>query len=159
MVAFLRINPSIDLCHSMISHQEAGLFDTKIVIVVRDDLADWQKLNVTAFLMSGIVGANPALIGEPYVDAIGNTHLSLSIQPVVVLTGTANILKNIRNRANSRGVPTAVYIEDMFATGHDEANREVFSHHGPDQENVVGIALRADKKIADKITSGAKMHG
>ena len=29
-------------------------FDTKIAIVVRDDLAVWQKLNVTAFITSGI---------------------------------------------------------------------------------------------------------
>lgn len=135
------------------------MFDTKIVILVRDDLADWQKLNVTAFLMSGIVGANPSIIGEPYYDKAGNQHLSLSVQPVVVLTGPANVLKNARNRAYTREVPTAVYIENMFATGHDSANREVFSQHGPDEENIVGLAFRADKKIADKITSGARMHG
>jgi hypothetical protein len=27
-------------------------FDTKVAVVVRDDLAAWQRLNVTAFLMS-----------------------------------------------------------------------------------------------------------
>ena len=52
----------------------------------------------------------------------------------------------------------AVYIEEMFATGHDEANRAVFSEFGPDDAKVVGIALRAEKKIADKITKGAKLH-
>ena len=26
------------------------MFDTKIAIIVREDLATWQKLNVTAFL-------------------------------------------------------------------------------------------------------------
>jgi hypothetical protein len=31
-----------------------GQFDTKVAIAVRDDLAPWQRLNVTAFLMSGI---------------------------------------------------------------------------------------------------------
>ena len=31
-------------------------FDTKIAIAVRDDLAVWQKLNVTAFITSGIIG-------------------------------------------------------------------------------------------------------
>ena len=41
------------------------MFDTKIAIVVRDDLATWQKLNVTAFVTSGIVRANPGLLGEP----------------------------------------------------------------------------------------------
>ena len=31
------------------------MFDTKIAIVIRDDLAPWQELNVTAFLTSGIL--------------------------------------------------------------------------------------------------------
>ena len=50
------------------------------------------------------------------------------------------------------------YIEEMFATGHDEANRAVFLEHTSSEANTVGIALRADKKIVDKITKGAKMH-
>jgi hypothetical protein len=29
-------------------------FDTKIAIVVREDLAAWQKLNVAAFLSGGL---------------------------------------------------------------------------------------------------------
>ena len=73
------------------------MFDTKIAIVVRDDLATWQKLNVTAFLMSGIAGANPDLIGEPYRDRDGKPHLPMSVQPVIVLSGAANVLTNIPN--------------------------------------------------------------
>lgn len=133
------------------------MFDSKIVIVVRDDLATWQKLNVTAFLMSGITSANPSLIGAPYCDRDGNTHLPMSVQPVIVLSGQANVLTNIRNRANNRGVDTVAYIEEMFATGHDAANRAVFAEHGTNEVNTVGIALRADKKVVDKITKGAKM--
>jgi hypothetical protein len=135
------------------------MFDTKIAIIVRDDLATWQKLNVTAFLMSGITGANPDLIGEDYQDKDGKMHLPMSVQPVIVLTGPSNVLTNIRNRAHDRGVETVAYIEEMFSTGHDAANRAVFAEHGADEANTVGIALRADKKIVDKITKGAKMHG
>lgn len=134
------------------------MFDTKIAIIVRDDLAQWQKLNVTAFLMSGITAANADLIGEQYVDKDGKRHLPTSRQPVIVLSATPNVLRNVRNRANERGIPTVAYIEEMFATGHDEANRAVFSEHTSSEENTVGIALRADKKIVDKITKGAKMH-
>ena len=134
------------------------MFDTKIAIVVRDDLATWQKLNVTAFLMSGITASNLDLIGEKYVDKEGKFHLPMSRQPVIVLTGSANVLRNARNRANERGIPTVAYIDEMFATGHDEANRAVFSEHMSNEDNTVGIALRTDKKIADKITKGAKMH-
>ena len=134
------------------------MFDTKIAIIVRDDLAQWQKLNITAFLMSGITAANADLIGEQYVDKDGKRHLPMSRQPVIVLSATPNVLRNVRNRANERGIATVAYIEEMFATGHDEANRAVFSEHTSSEENTVGIALRADKKIVDKITKGAKMH-
>ncbi len=135
------------------------MFDTKIAIVVRDDLAMWQKLNVTAFLMSGITGANPNIVGQTYRDRDDRAYLPMSVQPVIVLAGAANLLTNIRNRAFERGVEMVAYIEEMFATGDDEANRSVFAKHGADEANTVGIALRAERKIVDKITKGAKMHG
>ena len=61
------------------------MFETKMAIVICDDLATWQKLNVTAFLMSGIVGATPDIIGAPYEDAQGNKFNALSRQPAIVL--------------------------------------------------------------------------
>jgi hypothetical protein len=48
--------------------------ETKIAVVVRDDLALWQKLNVVVFLASGIVAAHRELIGAPYEDAAGNRY-------------------------------------------------------------------------------------
>ncbi|WP_313555749.1 DUF2000 family protein, partial [Agrobacterium cavarae] len=62
------------------------MFDTKIAIIIRDDLATWQKLNVTAFLTSGIIAQSPAIIGEAYRDAADNVYNPMSIQPIVVLT-------------------------------------------------------------------------
>jgi len=135
------------------------MFDTKIAIVLREDLAVWQKLNVTAFLVSGIVAQFPAVIGEPYRDADGNLYNPMSIQPVIVLSADQAGLSAIHRRALERGVTTSLYIEEMFATGHDAANRAVFAEFGPDSAKVVGLALRADRKLADKIIKGAKMHG
>lgn len=126
---------------------------------MRDDLATRQKLNVTAFLISGITAANPDLIGEVYRDKTGRWHLPMSVQPVNVLTGAANVLTSIRSRAQDRGVETVAYVEAMFATGHDATNRAVFAEHGASEANTVGMALRADRKIVDKITKVAKMHG
>ncbi|WP_421578514.1 DUF2000 family protein [Shinella sp. M31] len=134
------------------------MFDTKIAIVVRDDLATWQKLNVTAFLTSGVVAQSPTIIGEAYRDAAGNVYNPMSIQPVVVLAADQETLRAIHRRSLEREVTTSAYIEEMFATGHDVANRQVFSEFQPDNARLVGIALRADKKIVDKITKGAKMH-
>ncbi|AKJ67909.1 hypothetical protein PATSB16_17670 [Pandoraea thiooxydans] len=134
------------------------MFDTKIAIVVREDLAVWQKLNVTAFLMSGIVGNFPEIMGAPYRDAAGNVYSSLSVQPIIVLSTDAAHMANIHRRALGRELKPALYIDEMFATGHDDANRAVFAQYGPDTAKVVGIALRADKKIVDKVTKGARMH-
>lgn len=43
----------------------APMYDTKIAILADPALETWQKLNVTAFLASGITGALPHAMGEP----------------------------------------------------------------------------------------------
>ena len=134
------------------------MFETKIAIVVLDDLLVWQKLNVTAFLTSGVLGANEELLGERYEDASGKTYRSLIIQPMIVLAADQAVLAKIHSRALGRGVDIAIYIEEMFTTGHDAANRAAVKEHATDELNLVGLALREDKKIVDKITKGAKMH-
>lgn len=134
------------------------VFDTKFAIVLREDLAVWQKLNVTAFLTSGIVAQFPEIIGEAYRDRAGNLFNPLSIQPVIVLSADGATLNAIHRRALERGVTTSAYVEEMFSTGHDVANRAVFAEFAPDDAGIVGIALRAEKKLVDKVTKGARMH-
>lgn len=134
------------------------MFDTKIAIVLREDLAVWQKLNVTAFLVSGVVAQFPSVIGQPYRDRAGNLYNPMSVQPVIVLSADRAAIRAIHHRALDRGVTTSLYVEEMFATGHDAANRAVFEKFAPDDASVVGIALRAERKLVDKIAKGAKMH-
>lgn len=134
------------------------MFDTKIAIVLRQDLAAWQALNVTFFLATGIVAQTPGLIGEPYRDREGHVFNPMSIEPAIVLQADAPTLSAIHRRALERGGRTSAYVEAMFATGHDAANREAFAQFAPDDAAIVGLALRAEKRIVDKITKGAAMH-
>lgn len=134
------------------------VFDTKFAIVLRDDLAPWQALNVTAFLTSGIISQFPEIIGEPYRDRSGHTYNAMSVQPVIVLAADAATISAIHRRSLDQGVTASLYIEEMFSTGHDAANREVFGKFGPEEAKVVGIAVRADRKLVDKITKGAGKH-
>jgi hypothetical protein len=46
----------------------------------------------------------------------------------------------------------------MFKTGHDAANREVVKAVARADLNLVGIALRAERKTVDKIVDGLKFH-
>ena len=133
-------------------------FDTKIAIVVREDLTTWQKLNVTAFLTSGVIGARAEMLGEDYEDAAGNLYSPLMIQPVIVLSCDGEKLKTIFRRGMDRGAKLSLYIEEMFETGHDAANRATVKARHPDEMSIVGLALREERKLVDKITKGAKMH-
>jgi hypothetical protein len=134
------------------------MFDTKIAIVLRDNLVSWQALNVTAFLTTGIAAASPDMIGEPYMDKSGNCFNPMAIQPVIVLAADAKTIAKIHKRAIERGVRGSAYIEEMFATGHDAANRAVFADFDPESAKLVGLAFRGDRKVIDKIIKGAKMH-
>ena len=136
----------------------AAMFDTKIAIVVREDLATWQKLNVVAFLTSGIIGAHDGLIGEPYADAAGNAYHRLLVQPAIVLAADAAAIKTIYLRTLERGVRVSLYIDDMFRTGHDAANRATVQQYAPAAMAVAGLALREEKKLVDKLTRGARLH-
>jgi hypothetical protein len=133
-------------------------FDTKIAVVVREDLAVWQKINVAAFLISGIAGTDPSVVGEPYVDASGETYLPMFRQPVLVFGADGPAIRRAYERARARGVELAIYTAELFATGHDEANRAEVAAVPSDELDLVGIALRADRKLVDKVVDKLRRH-
>jgi hypothetical protein len=133
-------------------------FDTKLAVVLRDDLAVWQKTNVTAFLVSGIAGTEPAVVGEPYRDASGNEYLPMFVQPVLVYEADTAALRRAYERAMSRDVKLAVYTDELFDTGHDEANRAAVAAVSADDLDLVGIAFRAERKVVDKVVDRLRFH-
>jgi hypothetical protein len=134
-------------------------FTTKAAVVVRDDLASWQRLNVTAFLVSGLIGAaEPEAIGERYEDADGVTYLPLLVQPLLVFEASADQLQRARARAASRGVDLAIYTADMFATGNDGDNRAAVRAVRTEDLDLVGIGLRAGHRDADAVIRGLRRH-
>jgi hypothetical protein len=136
----------------------AQRFETKIAVVLRDDLAVWQKTNVTAFLVSGIAGTEPDVVGEPYRDASGNEYLPMFVQPVLVYEATAAELRRAFTRALERGVKPAIYTAELFATGHDEANRAAVAEVAREDLDLVGLAFRADRKTVDKVVDRLRFH-
>jgi hypothetical protein len=135
------------------------LFDTKLAVVLRDDLANWQRANVTAFLVSGIAGTEPAVVGEPYVDGSGNRYLPMFRQPVLVFEADAAALRRAYERAMQRGVEQlAIFTKELFETPHDEANRAAVAAVRAEQLDLVGMALRAERKVVDKVVDRLARH-
>jgi hypothetical protein len=133
-------------------------FDTKIALVIRPDLEGWQKLNVAAFLASGITAAFPTSVGEPYEDGSGTPYLSLIGQPILIYGGDRAQLSRALDRALTRDVKPAIYTEDMFKTTHDAANREAVRAVERADLNLVGLGFRAERRVVDKILDGLKFH-
>lgn len=134
------------------------MFDTKVAILVLEDLAVWQKLNVTAFLATGIAGAAPDAMGEPYVDAAGRHYARLLGQPMMIFAAPPEILRRAFTQAIERNIARAVYVRAMFETGHDAANRAAFMAEPAGAPGLVGIALHGPKKDVDKAVKGARLH-
>jgi hypothetical protein len=133
-------------------------FDTKIAVLLREDLETWQRLNVTAFLVSGLGSTVPEVIGEPYEDADDVQYLPMFRQPVLVFEGTKETLTAAHARALSRALPRALFTSDLFATGHDADNRAAVRAVGTAELDLVGLAVYGPKNAVDKVLKGARMH-
>lgn len=133
-------------------------FDTKVAVLLRDDLETWQRLNVTSFLVSGLGSRVPEVIGDPYEDADGTAYLPMFRQPVVVFEGTKEVLKAAHARALSRALPRAVFTSDLFSTGNDRDNRAAVRAVGTGELDLVGLAVFGPRNGVDKVVKGARMH-
>jgi hypothetical protein len=133
-------------------------FDTKIAVLLRDDLEVWQRLNVTAFLVSGLGTVAAEVVGEPYADADGTAYLPMFRQPVMVFEGGKETLTAAHGRALSRALLVGVFTSDLFTTGNDRDNRAAVRAVHTGRLDLVGIAVHGPRNAVDKALKGAHMH-
>jgi hypothetical protein len=126
------------------------------VIVLRADLEAWQRLNVAAFTISGVASQEGA-VGEIYHDASGNHYLPMFHDPVLVFGVTADEMARTMERGRTRGVRFSIFTRDLFNTFNDADNRAAVARVTAPDLDVVGMAFRADRKVADKILKGLKL--
>jgi hypothetical protein len=155
-----RSAPPVPSVHSTAPDAAAGpvRFDTKIAVLLRDDLATWQRLNVTAFLVSGLGAQLPEVIGEPYEDADGTAYLPMFRQPVLVFEGSGQVLKDAHAKTLARALPRAVFTAELFTTGNDRDNRAAVKAVTTQELDLVGLAVYGPRNGVDKVLKGARMH-
>ncbi|MGE0240280.1 MAG: DUF2000 family protein [Parvibaculaceae bacterium] len=133
-------------------------FDTKIAIVVREDLAPWQKLNVAAFLSGGLAGCYPEIVGARYGDASGRLYGPLVRQPILIFVAAKTELARTSSRARERGIMPSIYTMDLFTTYNDDDNRAAVAGVATESLDLAGLALHAERKLIDKVVKGLKLH-
>jgi hypothetical protein len=52
----------------------------------------------------------------------------------------------------------AIYTNELFATGHDQANRAAVAAVAADDLDLVGIAFRAERRTVDKVVDRLRFH-
>jgi len=131
-------------------------YETKTAILLRRDLLPWQIANVSAFLVGGLAGFFPEIVGEPYRDATGRIYTPLIREPVFVYGGTSAELSRTHQRAITRALRVAIYTEPLFRTTNDFDNRAEVAQHQTEALDLVGLGLHADRKTIDKVVNGLK---
>jgi hypothetical protein len=134
------------------------MFDTKVALIVRNDLKIWQRLNVVAFLATGIASAAPEAMGDVYVDSNGYNYGNMLGQPILIFEADLAGIQTAHRIALERHITVVPYVFAMFSTGHDEANRQAFLAEDPHHLNLVGMGIRGSKKAVEKATKGLILH-
>jgi hypothetical protein len=132
------------------------IYDTKTALVLRTDLAGWQIANVAAFLTGGLMATHPHMAGEPYLDGAGRFYSALVREPVFVYGGSLDELRRTHQRALSRALRPAIYIEAMFKTANDIDNRAAVAAAPADALDFVGIGVHGPRKVIDKVANSLR---
>ncbi|WP_410014524.1 DUF2000 family protein [Sodalis sp. RH24] len=131
---------------------------TKTAIILLDPLPLWKKLNVTAFLATGIGDASPEAMSEIYIDADERQYTRLFGQPIVVFSASQDTLLRALRVGQERGLTCSAYVSAMFDQSHGEEGRRVFRAEHAHRPDLVGLAVRGPRKDVDKAIKGARLH-
>lgn len=131
----------------------------KIAIIVRNDLLNWQKLNVVAFLASSIAIEFQETHGRKFIDASNISYLSFLNRPVMIFkAGNIEKLKNVYKKARARNLNIGIYTEPLFSTNNEEHNIEAIKNITENEQDYVGIILYGERSLVDKSIKGLKLH-
>jgi hypothetical protein len=135
------------------------MYDKKIAIVIKSDLLDWQKLNVTAFLASAIAIQFPETHGKAFTNASGATYFPFIKHPILVYKAdTDEQLKRAFDRAKEREINMGIYTKPLFNTKNEEGNHIEIGKTTDAELDLAGIVLYGENKKVDKALDGLRFH-
>jgi hypothetical protein len=105
-----------------------------------------------------VIAGLDGLAGKPYEDASGHRCLPMFRQPVLVYAGEAHVLAAARERAVARGLPTAIYTEELSGTGNDDDNRAAVGAVAAADLHLAGLAVYGPRNSVDKVFKGLSLH-
>ena len=80
------------------------------------------------------------------------------IQPMMIYAADEAGIRKAYTRAMDRGIKLAHFTRELFSTGNDIDNRAAVRAKTADELDLVGLAMRDQKKEVDKAIKGLKFH-
>jgi len=135
------------------------MYDKKIAIILKNDLLNWQKLNVTAFLASSVAIKYEETHGKAFVNASGSEYLPFIKHPILIYKADTDAeLKRAFNRAKERDLGIGIYTNPLFGTKNEEGNHSEIAKYTDDGQELVGIIIYGENKKIDKALDGLRFH-
>lgn len=135
------------------------MYDKKISIIIKSDLAVWQKLNVTAFLASSVAIRFQETHGRAFVNGSGSEYLPFIKHPILIYKADNDTqLRRAFNRAKERGLYIGIYTSPLFNTKNEEENLVEISKYTDDEQELAGIIIYGENRKVDKALDGLKFH-
>lgn len=126
----------------------------KCVIVLDETLPPGKAANAAAVIALTIGQRYPELVGAPLVDASGTRHPGLIPIGIAVLSGSAQQMFSLRDKALTE---TGIDIVDFPTQGQQTKNYTEFldavAGLQPDEMKYLGVALTGNKKRIAKLVA------
>ncbi|WP_422359455.1 DUF2000 family protein [Reichenbachiella sp.] len=134
-------------------------FENKIAIIVKNDLLNWQKLNVASFLASSVAINFPETHGKPFINASQSEYLPFIKQPILIYKADDQPqMDRVFSRAKERNLSIGIYPYSLFSTKNEEQNHLEMSKLTDDCSSLVGIVIYGENKKVNKALDGLMFH-
>jgi hypothetical protein len=135
------------------------MHETKIALVIREDLPQWQKLNVAAFLASSVAIQFPETHGKSFVTASQSTYLPFLKQPILIYKANDDAqMKRAFQRAKERELSIGIYTRPLFATKNEEGNLMEIANYTDEEQDLVGLVVYGENRKVDKALKELSYH-
>ncbi|MBP2831081.1 DUF2000 domain-containing protein [Aquimarina sp. U1-2] len=134
-------------------------FQNKIAIVIKNDLLDWQKLNVASFLASSVAIKFPETHGKSFINASNSEFLPFIKQPITIYKADDQPqIQRAFNRARQRELNIGVYTNRFFGTKNEDENHIEIGKTSDENQELVGIIIYGENMKVNKALNGLKYH-
>ena len=135
------------------------MYDKKVAIVIKEDLMQWQKMNVVSFLASSIAIRFPETHGGSLTTSDQVEFLPFIKHPILIYKAeTKEKLQRAFQRSRERALEIGVYTKQLFDTRSEEENIKQIAAHPANALDLVGIIVYGEKQKVDKAFDGLKFH-